>query len=352
MHAIGTSHNCFSCVQADELHQNRHRQIAELVAEYKAAGQSEQGHSPPNLRASLGELAINVHRLPPQPSRHRYAPDEAGDMDADADADDENDGNETTTDTMTSDSMVPPCKATKAEKRVLKRAAKAAKSQNKAAKNQAKHTISVKSEDVELVNTVLHGKVTPTTEHPLAQNKTIEEVINRNMGFMSSIDEHKKQLMASIALRRKNDRERRNATLVVAENKKRRFSALSHSSYNDEDDEDDETETLLTAVLTKLGIDREHVKSGSGSAKKNVGKNPSMSGTPGAPYNNSRSVRRRDIVGNLRTLVKDDLEKFENDHRETCIRAGGFWRYVKKPVFERMTKVVGEVDWKTGAKLK
>lgn len=251
--------------------------------------------------------------------------------------------------------MVPPGKLTKAEKRALKRAAKAAKSQSKAAKNQAKYTISVKTEDVELVNTVLHGDVTPTTEtHPLAQDKSIEEVIKRNMGFVSSIEEHKKQLMASIALRRKNDRERRNATLAVADNKKRRFSALSHSSYNDEDDEDDETETLLTAVLTKLGIDREHVKSGGGSAnvKKNIGKSPSMSGTPSASCTGSRSANRQAIVGNLKTLVKDDLEKFENDHRETCIRAGGFWRYVKKPVFERMTKIAEEVDWKTGAKLK
>lgn len=300
-------------------------------------------------------MPINIRRPRAQPSRHRYGSDNADDVDADV----ENDDNETTTDTTTSDSMAPPGKPTKAEKRALKRAAKAVKSQNKAFKNQAKHTISVKTQDVELVNTVLHGEATPATQtHPLASDKNIEEVIQRNMGFMSSIEEHKRQLMSTIAQRRKCERERRNAAIALKDSKKRRFSTLSHSSYNDDDDDDDETETLLTAVLTKLGIDREHIKfggavgGGSASIKKSVGKSPSMSGASSGSCSNSKSAHRLSIVGNLMTLVKDDLEKFENDQRETCIRAGGFWRYVGKPVFERMTKVAEELDWRTGVKLK
>ena len=329
-------------------------QIAELVAEYKAVGESEQADSSPNPRKSLGELAINVRRPhTPQPAPRWYAPDE------DSGADDEYEDNQTATDTTTSDSMVPLGKISKAEKRALKRAAKSAKSQKKAAKNQAKYSISIKTEDVELVNTVLHGDVTPTAEtHPLAQDKSIEEVIERNMGFISNIQAHKKQLTASIALRRKSERERRKATLARSPNKNRRLSAVSHSSHNDGDEEDDETETLLTAVLTKLGIDREHLRSGGGNAggKRNAGKGPCVNGalsiTSGPSSASSKLASRREIVGNLKNLVMEDLEKFENDHRETCIRAGGFWRYVNNQVFERMTKIAGEVDWKTGAKLK
>lgn len=31
MHAIGTSHNCFACIQADELHENRHRRVGDTA---------------------------------------------------------------------------------------------------------------------------------------------------------------------------------------------------------------------------------------------------------------------------------------------------------------------------------
>lgn len=255
--------------------------------------------------------------------------------------------------------MATPGKPTKAEKRALKRAAKAVKSQNKAFKNQAKHTISIKTQDVELVNTVLHGDANSTGDtHPLASDKTIEEVIQRNLGYASSIEEHKRQLMSSIGLRRRDERERRNATPSAKDNKKRRFSAVSQSSHNEEDEEDEETENLLTAVLTKLGVDREHIKSGgtggrgNTNLKKNVGRHPSTGGSSACNNHSANTAHRLSIVGNLKRLVKDDLEKFDNDQRETCVRAGGFWRYVGKPVFDRMTIIAGQLDWKTGAKLK
>lgn len=256
--------------------------------------------------------------------------------------------------------MAPPGRPTKAEKRALKRAAKAVKSQNKAFKNQARHTISVKTQDVEFVNTVLHGEASPSSAtHPLASDKTIEEVIQRNLGFVSHIEAHKRQLIHSIGVRRRD--ERRNATPNPKDSKKRRFSAVSNNSHQDEDEEDEETENLLIAVLMRLGIDREQIKL-SGSAgrgntnlRKSLGKYPSMSGASStAPGNNhsSPAAHRLSLVGSLKRLVKEDLEKFENDQRETYIRAGGFWRYVGKPVFDRMTTIAGELDWKTGVKLK
>jgi hypothetical protein len=256
--------------------------------------------------------------------------------------DQENDDTETVTDATTSnsDTTAPP-KLTKAETRALKKAAKVAKSQNKAFKNQAKHTISVRTEDVETVNKVLHGDTDQVATHPLASDKTIEEVMQRNMGYMSNIADHKRQMMSSIAQKRRSERERRRS---VQHNKKRRFSSVGDA--DDTVEEDEETEQLLAAALTNLGIAPAHAggaaSGGQSNVKKCVGKSPAA-GTSSA---------QASIVANLRTLVKDDLERHENEQRETCIRAGGFWRYVGRPVFERMTKIAEELDWKTGALLK
>lgn len=302
-------------------------------------------------------MPLNIHRPRLQPERAQHDHDGQDD----AEGHDENDDIEaTTTDTTASDQMVPPGKPTKAEKRALKRAAKAVKSQNKAFKNQARHTISVKTQDVEFVNTVLHGEPTPgSATHPLASDKTIEEVIQRNLGFVSHIEAHKRQLIHSIGIRRRD--ERRNGTPNPKDNKKRRFSAVSNNSHHDEDEEDEETENLLAAVLVRLGIDQEQIKlSGStgranANSRKNLGKHPSMSGISSttAAYNySSPAAHHLSIVGSLKRLVKEDLEKYENDQHETYVRAGGFWRYVGRPVFDRMTAIAGELDWKTGLKLK
>ncbi|KAK5060226.1 hypothetical protein LTR84_010111 [Exophiala bonariae] len=342
---------------ADELHENRHRRIAELVAEYKAVGEEEGRQAQPTPRPGLDELPLNVHRPRVQPARPQHDPDEQDD----AEDNDENDDIEaTTTDTTASDHMAPPGKPTKAEKRALKRAAKAVKSQNKAFKNQARHTISVKTQDVEFVNTVLHGEAAPSgATHPLASDKTIEEVIQRNLGFVSHIEAHKRQLIHSIGIRRRD--ERRNGTPNPKDNKKRRFSAVSNNSHQDEDEEDEETENLLTAVLVRLGIDQEQIRLSGCAGKRNtnlrksLGKHSSLTGTSSTAHGNNYSspaAHRLSIVGSLKRLVREDLEKFDNDQHETYIRAGGFWRYVGKPVFDRMTAIAGELDWKTGVKLK
>ena len=271
-----------------------------------------------------------------------------------AELDDEDDENEdddaqTVTDTTASASdMISTSKLTKAETRAQKKAAKAAKSQSKAFKNQKKHTISVRTEDVDFVAAVLHGDSAAATQaatHPLASDKTIEEVIQRNMGFVANIAYHKKQLMASIAQRRRSERERRKSSSVgAAGSKKRRFSDMTHL---DDIDDDEETEHLLTAILAKLGI-----QARAGGADSVVGSASGKKGTPKIGSGGGVTATQGSIVASLKALVKEDLKKHENEQRETCIRAGGFWRYVGKPVFERMTKIAEGLDWKTGKKLK
>ncbi|KAH0848474.1 hypothetical protein FOPE_02557 [Fonsecaea pedrosoi] len=338
--------------------------IAELLAEYRIAN----GRDTAKPRTLLEDLPVNVPLIQ-QAIQQLDVGNDDFEVGEETDQDDEA---ETVTDTTTSTAdendqqHMPPTRLTKAEARALKKAAKTAKSQSKAAKNQQKHVIGVRTADVSFVAEVLHGNnagarpgAQPRATHPLASDKTIEEVIARNMGFMSSIQEHKKTLLSSIAQRRKSERERRKSSIAGISyhgvgGKKRRFSEGLH----DCDAEDDEMEDLLVAVLVKLGIDGGHARSTSctantaGPTTNSVGvkKNGVGGGINKAPASSPQQTSS--IVAALKALVKDDLERFENEQRETCVRAGGFWRYVGRPVFERMTKIAREVDWKTGVKLK
>ena len=56
------------------------------------------------------------------------------------------------------------------------------------------------------------------------------------------------------------------------------------------------------------------------------------------------------VAVKLRNAIKVDLEKHENEVHMRYVRAGGFWRYVGKTVFERMTDIARELDVSTGEK--
>src|SRR6202008_4265053 len=103
--------------------------------------------------------------------------------------------------------------------------------------------------------------------------------------------------------------------------------------------------------MVKLGVEAEHARSGGSTTASGAANNGSSAKKNGLGANKSVGGVTS-VVTTLKALVKDDLEKFDNEQRETCIRAGGFWRYVGRPVFERMTQIARELDWKTGMKLK
>lgn len=322
--------------------------------EYKAATGINAGTPP--TRPRLEELPVNVPHA--QQAVREFDFELGADLDNGELADEENNHGHDTDDvdtvTETTGSTMDESerhhmgsKMTKAETRAMKKASKAAKSQSKAVKNQKKHIVNVRAETVAFVAEVLHGDAANSdgATHPLASDKNIEEVIARNMGFLASIDDHKRTLLSSIAQRRKSDRDRRRSSNMSV--KKRRFSERGQLP---DDEEDDEMEDLLVAVMIKLGVNGEHAR-GCGptiavaamhnaNAKKNKASNASS------------AHQVSDIIKSLKALVRDDLERFENEQRETCVRAGGFWRYVGRPVFERMTQIARELDWKTGMKLK
>jgi hypothetical protein len=353
------------------------------------------------VKADLEELAINIPaRNMQQPpvqwqQENEWMENEEGDDEEEneegnneeenEDGDDNEDGGDTdgetvlaANDTIATDdntSHIPghgmrsSPKLTKAEIRAQKKAAKLAKSQSKAAKNQQKHTVSVRSQDVAAVARILHGDNDADDQnaasHPLASDKTIEEVIARNVGFMASIEDHKRELLSSISQRRKSDRESRNRANAAAaaatvpsfggKKKRKRFSDAGLHRRNAtatdgglEDEDDDELEDVVVAVLTKLGVKPAHLKAGNGESAKKKGATVTTTPTNALTTTPCPTL----IVANLKAVVKDDLARHENDQREMCIRAGGFWRYVGRPVFERMTQIARELDWKTGMKLK
>jgi hypothetical protein len=331
------------------------QQIAELLAEYKIA----DGRStvPPSPRARLEELPVNIPRGNRQLRQAELFNEfENEENEPEDDAQTVTDTTASTTDDTDRQHMPPP-KLSKAETRAVKKAAKAAKSTTKAAKNQKKHVINVRAEDVSFVAEVLHGTAAngDGATHPLASDKTIEEVIARNISFLSGIDDHKRLLLSSIAQRRRSDRDRRKSSSAASgasnSSRKRRFSERTN---NDDSAEEDEMDDLLVAALVKLGVAGEHAR-----AETNGAAGPGAicvaakkKGTPGKDSASTSPQQIPSIIALLKALIRDDLERHENEQRETCVRAGGFWRYVGRPVFERMTAIAKELDWKTGMKFK
>ena len=218
-------------------------------------------------------------------------------------------------------------KPTKAEKRGWRKQEKAVKSQQKAIKNQERFTIAIRNEDVEKVARVIHGESYDPFKNeafPLAGDTTIQDVINRNIGYTSAIHNHNQELKRSIAVARKDKK--------MAQQRRRR------SSQNDDADAD--KQLVATAILLELGI-----------AQSSPG--PNIKGhqmTPKASFKIEKS--REAIVAKLRTAIMEDIEKWGSDQRNTAARCAGFWRFCGKTVFDRMTQNAREVDWKTGENLR
>lgn len=255
-------------------------------------------------------------------------------------------------------------KPTKAELRAQKKAKKSAKATSKALKNQNRNLVTITSADIEKVALILHGDEHDATSdgsaHPLATDKTVEDVISRNLGFVKNIQAHKAYLFASVAKGRKEVKERKRL-------RKRESLGVGCG------DGTIEMEGVVSAIMINLGVAPAVVAAsaagptnvapsftplrssanGSASGRKRAGSVLS-SGTPGSAGSGangkSSNVSRASVAVavKLRTAIKTDLEKHENEVHARYVRAGGFWRYVGKTVFERMTDFARETDVATG----
>ncbi|KAK5078108.1 hypothetical protein LTR64_003487 [Lithohypha guttulata] len=370
MHAVGAAHRCSGCVITREVHENRHREIAELVAEYKAEEAPTALTLTPS-RIPLLERNVNLNAVErPRPGRavlQLELDQDEGYAGQRIREDQENIEHEDDITSLSSyapssaDTLATPTKKlSKAEARAQKKAKKSAKSQNKALRNQSRNLASVTLADVENVAKVLHGDdhdaITSGSAHPLATDRTIEDVINRNLAFVKNIQAHKQYLFRSVAAGRKENKERK------------RLKKRADSGETTE--ETVEMEEVVTAIMIKLGI------AASVAASSISGSSPTLSSTPNrsttgvisasrkransslnissSPMSNKNSPGASKtilvIVVKLRQAIKSDLEKHENEVHARYVRAGGFWRYVGKTVFERMTDVAKELDVSTGEK--
>lgn len=82
---------------------------------------------------------------------------------------------------------------TVAQKRAVKKEIKTGKSISEVTENQRKHVVTVRSGDIQAIAQAIHGGDYGQQKiggNALATNKTIEEIMKRNLGFVSSIQEH------------------------------------------------------------------------------------------------------------------------------------------------------------------
>ena len=251
-------------------------------------------------------------------------------------------------------------KLTKADARAAKRAAKSAKSQRKSSKNQTKlaHVVHVKAAAVDNTAIILHGPsfihTTSKTgqgdrraRHPLASDKSVEDVMERNRRYVASIHEHKRALLREIGGKKKQER-RRQVKKQQTQQKDYKMSRSRRSivTADDEDDElkaaEEEESRFVDAIIGKLGITPPSTPTSMPTTPKRLSTSSASGGS------SSHGHSKQALLAQLRVAIAEDLQKHENEQRHTLIRAGGFWRYVGRQVFDRMCEVGEKIDWRTG----
>ncbi|KAL8658834.1 MAG: hypothetical protein Q9226_000767 [Calogaya cf. arnoldii] len=63
------------------------------------------------------------------------------------------------------------------------------------------------------------------------------------------------------------------------------------------------------------------------------------------------SKERAALMKQLKTAIRDDIDKVENENRDTMMRMAGYWRYVNRKTYNFMVRNNQIWDWTTGQKL-
>ncbi|KAL8669097.1 MAG: hypothetical protein Q9168_006299 [Polycauliona sp. 1 TL-2023] len=69
------------------------------------------------------------------------------------------------------------------------------------------------------------------------------------------------------------------------------------------------------------------------------------------PISTPPSKERVALLKQLRGVIRDDLDKVENENRDTMMRMAGYWRYVNRKTFNFMVRNQQIWDWTTGQRL-
>jgi len=328
-------------------------QIAELVAEYKSL-EAPATERPTTTRTPLLERNVNIATASRQERtviQHNRANIDENPFTIRADDEDEDENeaqdkheHEHEDDSTSLSSFTPSStgplttplkKPTKAALRAQKKAKKSAKSTSKALRNQSRSLALVATSDVARVAQILHGDesdiIHDGSAHPLATDRTIEDVINRNLGFVKNIQVHKQDLFRSVAMGRRENKERK-------------------TGRKDYGGEGVGIEEVVGAIMVRLGVSVSGWAGQTNGCASTPGRKraSSMVATPSPSSLGTSSKTALAVVAKLRAAIMTDLEKHENEVHARYVRAGGFWRYVGKTVFERMTRIAAELDVGSG----
>ncbi|KAL8695927.1 MAG: hypothetical protein Q9224_003069 [Gallowayella concinna] len=69
------------------------------------------------------------------------------------------------------------------------------------------------------------------------------------------------------------------------------------------------------------------------------------------PDSVTASKQRSSLLKQLRSVIKDDIDRVENENRDTMMRMAGYWRYVNRKTYNYMVRENKIWDWTTGQKL-
>ncbi|KAI4222949.1 MAG: hypothetical protein L6R36_005781 [Xanthoria steineri] len=69
------------------------------------------------------------------------------------------------------------------------------------------------------------------------------------------------------------------------------------------------------------------------------------------PVSTRPSKERVALLKHLRSSIRDDINKVENENRDTMMRMAGYWRYVNRKTYNFMVRNNQIWDWATGQKL-
>lgn len=246
----------------------------------------------------------------------------------------------------------------------------------------------ITSSDVDHIAAIIHGEFhdDPASSafhaHPLASDKTIDDVIERNFSLVWQLQAHKLDLCRERSSSRNENKD-----------KKRLKQAAHDETENGEIVVD--TNEVVSAIMLKLGVSPVHVKAsllrdGSNDINARNSDTPtntplsssfppyspaaaaaaaaqpthrkhatttpvslshttSASTSPRSPASASASASASNTpkpilatTVRLRQAIARDLGIHENEVHATAARAAGFWRYVGKVVFQRMAERVSK----------
>jgi hypothetical protein len=200
---------------------------------------------------------------------------------------------------------------------------RAERSITKAAKNQRKQVVAVRRDDIDNVDRAIHGHdyaLEKFRGNVVASDKTIEEVMKRNLDFVYWIREHRCSLLKSHAAER---------DLASKGKPSQSFGDDEARATNSQE----EMNNLVAAVLAKLGIN-------AASAMSPI--KPLATASFGTPGRGKRS--KAAVLQKLSTVIAEDIENHENEVKQTYQRATGFWRFANHEILIRLAEHARKVD--------